>query len=197
MSDSHSMERWPDDRLLRAANRGDTEAFSFFCVKSLPGLRRYVRFQCAEQAAPIDLAEDFCHDVIIRAVGHINSCKEHGDRPLPKVSVAWLKQIAFNVICDWRRRNGRITLSDQLEPEAPPSLSPDEIDEYEEILKYFNWLNGNERDMLELVLMDGMDIVEAGEHLNLKKANAYKTYERGLARIRDLCREHGRIRHEI
>src|SRR5262245_23295339 len=130
MADNHR-DRWTDERLLREANRGDTQAFTEFCVRRLPTLLRYLKYQCSEQNVSPDLAEDFCHDAIVRAVEHINSCKEHGDRPLPTVSVAWLKQIAFNVIRDWRRRNNLVTFVDEIEQEAQDGLSYDDIEESE------------------------------------------------------------------
>src|SRR5687768_10157439 len=128
MSDYQGMERWPDDRLLRAANKGDTDAFVTFCCKRLPSLLKYVRYQCRTQGVPTDHAEDLCHDAIVRAVEHIDSCKEHGDRPLPRVSVAWLKQIAFNVIRDWRRKNLRMTFVETVVATSRPELSPDDVD---------------------------------------------------------------------
>ncbi len=192
MSDS-SMERWPDDRLLREANRGNTKAFVQFCVRSLPSLRRYVRFQLFELDVPSDLVDDFCHDAILRAVDHINSCREHGDRPLPSVSVAWIKQIAFNAIKDWQRKNKRLEFVADIAPESRTTTTPDEVDEYEEIVKFFQWLSPNEHDMLDMVFVGQMPIVDAGECLNLSKAAAYKTFERGLQHLRDLLQEHGKF----
>lgn len=191
MSDSQPVEHWPDARLIREANRGNTQAFVTLCVRSLPSLLRYARFQCNSLGVPIDLADDFCHDAIIKAVDHINSCKEHGHRPLPCVSVAWLKQIAFNTIRDWMRRDSRFTQVDEIEVEARPTVSVDDVEEYEEILKFFDWLGPNERDMLEMVLVDGKDVVEAGAEINLAKWAAYKTYYRGLEHLRDILQEHG------
>jgi RNA polymerase sigma factor (sigma-70 family) len=191
MSDYHEMERWADDRLLREANAGNTDAFAMFCVRSLPSLRRYVKYQLIELGVAADLVDDFCHDAIIKAVNYINNCKSHGGRPLPSVSVAWVKQIAFNSIHDFRRKNTRMEFVEELVEEARSETNTEDIEEYEEILKFFQWLGANERDMLELVLVEGMSIVDAGERINLKSAAAYKTYERGLASLRDLLREHG------
>lgn len=115
------------------------------------------------------------------------------NRPLPKVSVGWLKQIAFNMIRDWRRRNLRVTYVEELVAASRPEISPDDVDEYEEILKFFQWLTDDERDMLEMVLVESKGILEAGETLNLEKWAAYKTYERALEHLRDLVSHHGKF----
>lgn len=185
------MERWPDDKLLRSASGGNTDAFQIFCVRTLPSLHRYVKYQCRQRRVDVNLAEDFCHSTLIRAIDHINSCKEDGCRPLPTVSVAWIKQIAFNLIRTWQRDNKRMSFVEDVYVESRRSVSAEDIDEYEEILKFFQWLNDNERDMLEMVFVNQLSIVEAGERINLNKWAAYKTYERGLCTLRDLLQEHG------
>jgi RNA polymerase sigma factor (sigma-70 family) len=191
MSDFEVIERWTDERLLREANAGNTDAFAVFCVRSLPSLRRYVRFQLRRHELPVDLMDDFCHESIIKAIDYINSCKVDGGRPLPSVSVAWIKQIAFNAIRDFRRRDARVAFVPELIAEARKATSLEEIEEYEEIVKFFQWLGQNEQDMLEMVLVEHLSIVDAGTRINLEKWAAYKTYERGLQHLRDLLKEHG------
>ena len=61
---------------------------------------------------------------------------------------------------------------------------------WEEYRKFFDWLPPNQRDMLEYVLIEGMDITDAGDLLNLKSSAAYKTYERGLKHLKELIEQH-------
>ncbi len=193
MSDYQGMERWPDDRLLRAASRGNAAAFETLCVKRLPSLLKYVRYQCRSWELPSNLAEDLCQDTFIRAVECLAASRENGGRPLPKFSVAWLKQIAFNLMKDWRRKNRRVTFVEAVVETSRPEINPDIVEEYEEIVKFFQWLGDDHRDMLEMVLVEGKGIVEAGDMLGLNKWAAYKAYERALGALRDLHREHGRV----
>ncbi len=89
--------------------------------------------------------------------------------------MAWINQIAFNLMRDFRRRNTRIQIVDEMAIEDyRHTLSPDDIEEYEEILKFFQWLSANERDMLEMVLVEGAGIVDAGARINLDKWASYK-----------------------
>ncbi|HEV3340015.1 MAG TPA: sigma-70 family RNA polymerase sigma factor [Pirellulales bacterium] len=187
-----ALERLPDDQLLREASRGNTDALQIFCVKRLPSLLRYAKHQCSQNNVPIDLADDFCHDGILSAVECINDCKEHGHRPLPNVTAAWIKKIVANLIRDYRRRHSRY---EELECDAVldsrTTISPDELDEFEKIIEFFQWLQDNERDMLELVLMDGLSFQEAASRLNLTYWAGYKAYQRGLEHLRDFLELHG------
>jgi RNA polymerase sigma factor (sigma-70 family) len=192
MSDYMQMERWPDEKLLQEANRGNTNAFLVFCVKKLPSLLRYVRYQCRSNALPTCLAEDFCHDAILKALDSIKSWQEEHDSSFPGISVAWVKKIACHLVLDWGRKNRRIQVSGSVDPEAPTTLSPDDAEEHEEIRKFLEWLGDNEREMLELVYIQGMAIQEAGEYLNLDKWAAYKTHERALEHLHDLLIEHSK-----
>ena len=187
-----SMERWPDYRLLREASKGNTDAFNEFCVRSLPSLHRFVKHQCLQYNVSPSLVEDFCNDAIVRAIERIKAIKESGQPPLPRASVAWLKQIALNAIRDWRRRSYRyVTLDDFDELEAEPIIGAEESAEFEEIRKFVNWLIPNEREIIEMVLVEKLGIAEAGKRLNLESWAAYKTYERGIGHLRDLLEQHG------
>ncbi len=92
---------------------------------------------------------------------------------------------------DWLRKAGRLEFADEVEIIAKPEPSLADAEEHEEILKFMNWLQPNERDILELVYVEEMDVVEAGERLGLAKWAAYKTYQRALTHLRDLLTEHG------
>jgi RNA polymerase sigma factor (sigma-70 family) len=187
------MEQWPDDRLLREAHGGNPEAFTVFCVRSLPGLIRYLRSQCAQRGIPQDLARDFAQDTLMRALRQLREFEASAARPLPKVSVAYLFQIGVNVCRDWVKKNRRVKAFEHIE-DLPQEhrISPAEQDRYEEALEFLNYLDSRDRELVELVLMEQMSVAEAGERLDMEKWAAYKAYERAIERIRDLIREHGK-----
>lgn len=193
MADHLDIERWPDDRLLREASNGNEAAFGVFCVRAIPGIRRYVRLQCKSFDIPNDLVGDFSSQTILRALTHVQACREHGNRPFPKVSFAWLRQIAYNVIIDWCRQSKRLVFMNDFDVEAPPLPCLEDIEEQEEILKFFTWLTDNERDMLEMVWVEELNVVEAGAKLGLSQWASYKAHQRAMAHLRDLLQEHGII----
>lgn len=193
MSDYGEIERWSDEQILRAASGGDETAFAFFCERSLPSLYRYLQGQCRRRKVPVDLAEGFCHDAIIRAVKKIRAIQAGSDSPPPEVSYAWLAQIAFNVLRDWKKKNSRMKNVDgQIEIESPPQLTLEEIEEQEEVVKFFQWLDNRERDILEYVLLSEMTIVDAGVRLGLSRSNSYRVYHKALTTLQGLIEEHGR-----
>lgn len=193
-SEDDRVESWQDDRLLREANNGNDDAFHQFCVRAIPGLLRYCRYQCRRFRAH-SMAGDFCQEAIQKALECVRTCREPGGRPLPKVSAAWLKQIAYNSIIDWNRRSQRVRLVDEfvghLDAASPQRDVLEEREEQEHILKFFDWLQGNDRDMLELVLVEELPITEAGDRLGLSRDASYKAYQRSLRRLQDLLAEHG------
>lgn len=185
-----SMERWSDDRLLREASNGNEDAFGVFCVRAIPALRRYVRFQCRSRDVPNDLVTDFCQQTLSRAIEHVRT-----NRPgsLPKVPAAWLNRIAHNLIADWCRRERKMSFFDDIEIEAPETSAFEDDEEQEQILKFFTWLSDNDRDLLEMVLVEELTIEEAGSRIGLNKWGAHKAYQRALAHLRDLLKEHGLV----
>ncbi len=193
MSDSAPIGRWPDDLILREASQGNEEAFGVFCDRCLPSLYRYVRNQCRRRSIPTDLARDFCHEAVIRAIKCIRGCAAGEIRPFPAVSQAWLAKIAINVMKDWGRRERRFVVVQELETEARPDVSFETAREKEEILKFFSWLPARERDMLELVLVEEKSIADAGAQLSISQANSYKVFQRALELLRDLLAEHGHV----
>src|SRR5262249_43060406 len=146
---------------------------------------------------PRDLAKDFASEVVVRALQQLRASKEDGE-DLPKISLAWLLQIGRHLIIDWVRRDTRRSavhqiLGDRLEADAP---TQDQLEKYEEVLEYFNWLPDNEREILELVLISGLSPPEAGERMGLAKWAAYKAYARALEHLRDIIEQYGRVAKE-
>jgi RNA polymerase sigma factor (sigma-70 family) len=186
------MDRWPDDKLLHAAHKGDKRAFEIFCVRSLPALVRYLESQCVTRGIPKDLARDFAQETVTKALDQVRLYRVAGQRPLPKVSAAWLNQIGFNLIMDWLRGRSREEKAKRalgkIKPRRP---SRQEVEQQDEVYKFYTWLSPAEQEMIELVLVEGLHPQEAGERLGLSPPAAYKRYERAVLHLQDLIREHG------
>lgn len=188
-----ALDQMTDEELLRAARQGSVQAFETFCVRSLPRLRRYLRFQCGATGVPVDLAADFAQDTLTKALQWI---RDQEKRPEPgplRVSFSWLMRIGSNTVIDWIRKNHRsVNMCMEAQP-AAPTTDRETKERCEEVLKYFNMLGPDYGEMLELVLLENLGIVEAGERLGLSKDAAYKRYERGIAQLRDFLHEHGEM----
>ena len=191
MSDVDDMDRWPDDELLREARGGNNDAFVVFCTRVLPSLKRYVEYQCREKDIPRHHADDFCQESMLRAVEFI---KTHDDPP--RHAVAWLKRIASNLIVDFERRRGRITFT-AAAAEFEYVAETTSQEEIEEALEFFQWLKPVDRELLELIYVEQLGVIEAGQRLGLGKWSALKKHSRALQTLRDLIELHGRRPVEI
>lgn len=187
MTNPDRMSRWSDDQILREANKGNEDAFLFFCGRVLPSLYRRINNQCRRYGISSDLAEDFCHDAVLKALNSIRQTVAI------EVSEAWIFRIAVNILLDWIRREQQVSFVCDIEVQAKVEKSLEDLEELEEIRKFFNWLPDRERDMLELVLVDEKTIIEAGSQIGLSQPHSYKVYHAGLEKLRDLLVEHGML----
>ncbi len=99
-------------------------------------------------------------------------------------------RIGHNLLVDWFRKNSRQTAAQihflqNLRAEKP---SKEEVEQYEEVLEFFSWLNPNEQEILELTLLNGMSPEAAGKQIGLNKWASYKAYARALQHLRDFDR---------
>jgi RNA polymerase sigma factor (sigma-70 family) len=195
MANDQPMERWTDEELLRAAQRGNESALNVVIVRSIPRLRRYVRYHCRNRAIPESQVPDICQETLGKALQFIGNCKQSGQRPLPRVSVAWLQQIAFNLMMDWLRSAGKLQfvadVRDQRSGESPISPTREEVEELEEIYGFFDWLPATWKEFMEFVYMENMTIPDAAERAGMARSSGYKIHQRALERLRDFVREHG------
>ena len=97
------MERVEEQRLLKRAQRGESEAFAVLYRDNVQAIFRYVFYRVSH--AP--LAEDLTGDVFIRALKGISSYQDQG-----KPFVAWLYRIAHDRVVDHYRQQKR-------QPETP------------------------------------------------------------------------------
>lgn len=191
------MEGRSNEQLLSAAHGGSPEAFEVFCERCFPQVSRFLSWYCDRRGLPSDIYMDFAQDVVLKALAVVSAAIEKDDR-LPKISVEWLIEIGRNLVNDHcRRESKRVTVyrerAEKVRAETP---SQDEVEEREEVIKFFEWLHGDERDMIEFVWLEGMSIAEAGRRMGLSKWRASKVHKRAFERLGDLIRQHGRIARE-
>ena len=106
--------------LIRAAQRGDRDAFGRLYDASVTSVYRYLRSRLAE---PSD-AEDLTADVFIKAMQALPSYRHKG---VP--FVAWLFRIAHNELANFRKRQSRrreVTLEDDLPSRGSSGDDPSE-----------------------------------------------------------------------
>lgn len=180
-----------DEELLRAAQHGSADAFSAFCVRTLPTLVRRLRYECRALGIPVDQADDLAQATVVRAISHLQLYE--ADRGFcPELSPGWLFQIGHNLAIDWLRKNRRESRRLKEIVNVRKAQAPDKADteRREETLKFFRWLTPGEQDILEKVLLNGLSVLEAGRQLEISDDAAYKSYERAVKHLRDLIREH-------
>ena len=169
--------RLPDWRLLEEAVRGNEDAFSEFCVQVLPRLFGAQKARCQRFGIPLDLADDFVQETLLRAVKWVNS---HEARDL---SVNFLSKISKNVVVDWLRQRREVSNA-----EARLARTPGGQHFGEDMLavrEAFENLADRDREILQLVLIEDYTPAEAARRLGIGSWSAYKRYERALRRLRD------------
>lgn len=187
MGQNDDLQRLTDQELLRAATRNNHKAFGIFCERVLPGLLRHLDRLCQDHAVPRDLAHDFAQDAILKIVDLVNT-------RTADLNKSYLFTVASHLLIDWVRENRRSKRATKILAEIQAARpNTEEIEKREEVLKFFDWLTPREREVIELVLQEGLTPLEAGERLDISPDAAYKAYERAIVHLRDLIEEHGEV----
>jgi hypothetical protein len=91
------LERWPDDLLLRAAQKGNLEAYRVFCNRSLRSLVRALRAACGKASLPKDWSDSVARCAIdfalVSLASHFEESKSRLDIPPD-----WLYQIGLQLL---------------------------------------------------------------------------------------------------
>jgi len=179
---------YDEEELVRAAQRGDREAFARLYEANLERVYRYLLGRVDE---PAD-AEDITAEVFIRAMKALPSYKAKG---IP--FIAWLFRIAHNEAVNYMKKRARraemplldtVVSSDDPEAEALRQVA------YSEVLRAMGDLTDLQREILSLRFAAELSIAETAKLMN-RSEEAVKFLQHSALRAmrRILARQEGRI----
>lgn len=113
------MNRVEEQRLLKLAQAGNTEAFAHLYRSNVQLIFRYLYYRLND----IQLAEDFTADVFTRAFKDLMTYQDMG-----KPFVAWLYRIAHARVVDYYRQTDRRGIDDELDEAVQVNPISDAID---------------------------------------------------------------------
>lgn len=177
------------EELKAAAEGGDPDAFMAYCVRSLPALYRYMRYQCSLKDIGQQSADGFCHDAILKARDSIHS-RVANQQPI-SICLQWLKTIAYRLMLDYLRRAGRWVSENDFDDQYVES--PEDSDSLEEITKFFEMLTPAEQEVIEQVIVKKREWPEAAYEMGISVEAAKKRFHRAVAHLRDFVHEHGTL----
>lgn len=171
------------------AEDGDHDAFMAYSVRSLPALYRYMRYRCSLNDIAQQYADDFCHDAVVKAAQHIREKVASGDEI--KISLQWLKTIAYRLMLDHLKRDGRWVSENDFD--AYSVGAEDDADSLEEVAKFFEWLPPGEQEVIEQLIVKKLTLPEAAEVMGISADAAKRRYHRAVAHLRDFVVQHGNV----
>lgn len=149
-----------ESALVRAAQRGDREAFASLYEANVERIYRYVRARLAE---PAD-AEDVTTEIFIRAMKALPSYKEKG---VPFAS--WLYRIAHNEAVNYmkkRSRRGETPLLDTVAGHDDPANVALSQVSHSEVVRGMDTLTDLQREVLGLRFAGELSIKETAVAMN-------------------------------
>ena len=177
-----------DAQLLLAAHRGDRGALKQLMARWWPSILRW----CVTHLQDRVLAEDAAQDVVIRVIRHHRSCDAH--RPFGP----WLYRLVKNCSHDVRARQNRFR---RRETSGPEPFEPARIERALDIsragrraLKAFEVLPSRQREVLDLVDIQGLRAVEAAVLMDIAPGTARATLHQARRALREqMLDTHGDI----
>jgi RNA polymerase sigma factor (sigma-70 family) len=169
--------------LFHAVSRGDEAAFTTFCVQALPPLLHTLSRRCRDFSLPADFAQDAAQEALARGLRHL------AQDPAHTISLPWLVTVGTRWLCDRARQQRRQRSAGAAgleELPAPPSREHPSPEQLEQVMGGLERLEPEDRDILQLVLIQEVPVAEAAGQLRLGLSTAYKRYRRALANLRQL-----------
>jgi RNA polymerase sigma-70 factor (ECF subfamily) len=163
--------------LVKKAAAGNIQAFGHLYKIYLDQIYRYVLYHVNDKMT----AEDITEEVFLKAWKVIKSC-----RGREKTFSSWLYRIAHNHMVNVLRDNNRITyLSDDREVEiTDPARQVESNIEYQEMLKAIACLPENQKQVIILKFIEGLDNREISRIMGKNEGAVRITQMRALARLR-------------
>lgn len=176
-----------DDELLRAASRGDGDAFATFYTRHLPAVVAFVRARVGDA----DLAADITAEVFAAA---LLACPRYRAGRGP--ALLWLLGIARNKVCDGVRRNQRERRARERLGMREIPFSEDDLSAVEELaasgadmLAELGELPRDQRTAVWRRVVEGKDYHTVASELECTQALARQRVSRGLRRLRAVLQE--------
>ena len=174
---SETSETSKIEKLVVQAVNGNTDAFGDLYIIFVEKIYRYVFYQIKSKTA----AEDITGEVFLKVWRAISSCrgKENAFSP-------WLYRIAHNQLVDEiRKRHRRPSLElDNVETISDSENSVERYSEKQELLQLIDRLPSNQRQVIILKFIEGMDNREIAE-ITGKSEGALRVMQmRALAALR-------------
>lgn len=178
-------EQWAE--WMRAAIKGNTQAYDRFLTAVTPHLRAMARRRCDQLGAPASEAEDVVQEVLLAV--HLKRGTWDPARPIGP----WLSVIVRNKLIDSLRRRGRrvnVPIEDVIETlEAEqPTDGFDRLDA-EHLLQR---LKDPQQDIVRSISMQGTSVRETAERLKMTEGAVRVALHRALKSLAALYRSETR-----
>lgn len=172
-----------EEELVRAAQRGDREAFARLYEANAERVYRYVLSRTGESAD----AEDITSEVFIRAMKALPSY-----RPTRVPLIAWLFRIAHNESINYikkRARRGETPIQDTLTASHDPAEAALSHVAYSEVLLAMSGLTDLQREVLSLRFAGELSIAETARAMS-RSEQAVKFLQHSALRAMRKVLEH-------
>jgi RNA polymerase sigma-70 factor, ECF subfamily len=152
----------------------------------IPALRRYARFLLRDPEA----ADDLVQDTLLRAVSRVHLWRPGNLR-------GWLFTILRNLHLNRRRDAGRRPTLLPLAEGDEPRTADDQVSRVEvsEALAAFRRLSEEQREVMFLVVVQGLRYREAADLLGVQLGTVMSRLARARERLRQLVEEPGDVPH--
>ncbi len=164
--------------LIEKASGGNVKAFGELYSIYLDRIYRYVFYQVRDKM----IAEDITEEVFIKAWRAIRSCKGK-----EKTFSTWLYRIAHNHLINTRRHIGRqmsIEKSNFVDVMDPKQKIESKL-EYRELLETITCLPQNQRQVILLKFIEGMNNREIGRIMSKNEGAIRVSQMRALTTLRE------------
>ena len=176
MTNSVRDEQWA--AWMRAAIKGDKQAYNSFLLAVAPHLRAVARRQCGQFRAPISDAEDVVQEVLLTV--HLKRGTWDSSRPIGP----WLSAIARNKMFDAMRRKGR-QISVPIE-DVVDTLQADEDGDASDRMdaeRLVERLDDRQRDIVRSISLNGAGIGETATRLKMTEGAVRVALHRALKNL--------------